>query len=80
MTDPAFWTDQRLSWGAVGFMAYCRHMSIDHIDDADLPSFIRGAYFQHPDDPGDLEEVVNELLAIGYLQQEGASKVIYWEG
>ncbi len=80
MENLPFWTDQRLTWGAVGFMAYCERLSITQIDDADLPSFLRGAYFQHPDHPGDLEEVVNELLALGYFQREGSTIYLYGEG
>jgi len=73
----AFWTDQSLSWSAVGFMAYCERMSITRIEAADLPAFLRGAYHHHPDDQGDLDDAVNQLLSVGYLQQEDDALTVH---
>ena len=80
MENLPFWTDERLSWSAVGLMAYCERMSITQIDGADLAGFLRGAYYHHPDDRGDLDDAVNQLLSVGYLQAEGDVLFIHGEG
>lgn len=81
MENLPFWTDQRLSWAAVGFMAYCERMNITRIEETDLPSFIRGAYHFHPKDQGDLDSAVDQLIAVGYLQYDGdTTLMVYGEG
>jgi len=79
MTDQAaYWTDQTLSWAAVGLMAYCERMSITRIEETDLPGFIRGAYHFHPNDKGDLDIAVDQLISNGYLQYDGdATLMVY---
>lgn len=80
MENLPFWTDQTLSWAAVGLMAYCERMSITRIEDADLPSFLRGAYHFHPNDRGDLDIAVDTLIAQGYLQYDDDTLVVHGEG
>lgn len=80
MTDAqSFWTDQQLSWAAVGFLAYCQHLDIKTIEYSNLPTFIRGAYVFHPDDQGDLDEAVDTLLATGYLDYVGDTVIVHWD-
>lgn len=80
MENLPFWTDERLSWCAVGLIAYCERMSIHRIEGADLATFLRGAYYHHPDDRGDLDDAVNQLLSVGYLEQDGDDLIVNLEG
>lgn len=80
MADATFWTDQALSWGALGLMAYFERMNITRIEDSELPSFLRGAYHHHPDDKGDLDYSIDVLLSLGYLQFDGDAMTVHPDG